>query len=555
MPATQALNSSRDARLLLAIQAFHQHEFSSIRATARAYDVPYTSLHASLNGRHSKHEKAVLSRKLRPTEEATLIRWLLSMDNRGFGLHLPELREMAYVLLSERGDTPLPNIIGKNWASNFIKRHNELKMRFTRKYDYKRAKCEDPKVIQEWFQRVIAIQEQYGIAYKDVYNFDETGFAMGVAATSKVITSSDRVGRAPVVQPGNREWVTSIECVNAMGWSIPPYLIFAGKRHISAWFQDLPKDWIIALSENGWTTDQLGLYWLINHFEPHTKTHTIGQFRLLILDGHTSHVNAEFDRFCEQHHIVPLCMPAHTSHLLQPLDVGVFSPLKRAYGLEIQSLMRLGINHIDKEDFIATYSKIRPHVITQSNIQSGFRATGLIPLDSDAVLSKLKVQIRSPSPLAPTTTSPIWQSKTPANIHQLAQQASLTKRLARLNSISPPSPMVKALEQIQKGAQLAMHEATLLASENKRLREANEHQVKKRAAPRQQLAGQLAMTAGQAAELIGQRNNSGGRAGRRINEGTQQAVTAPLSRCASCNFFGHNTDMCPIAQLARQTFF
>jgi len=89
---------------------------------------------------------------------------------------------------------------------------------------------------------------------------------------------------------------------------------------------------------------------------------------MLVLDGYTSHVNAEFDRFCEQHQIIPLYMPAYTSHLLQPLDIGVFSPLKRAYRMEVQSLMRLGINHIDKEDFIAIYIKIRPNIITQHNI-------------------------------------------------------------------------------------------------------------------------------------------------------------------------------------------
>jgi hypothetical protein len=54
---------------------------------------------------------------------------------------------------------------------------------------------------------------------------------MGVAATSKVVTSSDTVDRAVVVQPGNREWVTSIECINASGWCLPPFVILSGKLH------------------------------------------------------------------------------------------------------------------------------------------------------------------------------------------------------------------------------------------------------------------------------------------------------------------------------------
>jgi hypothetical protein len=64
-----------------------------------------------------------------------------------------------------------------------------------------------------------------------VFNFDKTGFMIGVASTLKVITSSDTVSRATVVQPGNREWVITIECVNASGWRILPFLILYGKVH------------------------------------------------------------------------------------------------------------------------------------------------------------------------------------------------------------------------------------------------------------------------------------------------------------------------------------
>jgi hypothetical protein len=58
-----------------------------------------------------------------------------------------------------------------------------------------------------------------------------------------------------------------------------------------------------------------------------------GAKRLLILYGHSSHQTAEFDDFCRQNAIICLCMPPHTSRLLQPLDVGVLGPLKRAYGI------------------------------------------------------------------------------------------------------------------------------------------------------------------------------------------------------------------------------
>jgi hypothetical protein len=58
-------------------------------------------------------------------------------------------------------------------------------------------------------------------------------------------------------------------------------------------------------------------------------------------------------------------MPPHTSHLLQPLDVSCFSPLKRAYGREVEELARQGVYHVDKIDFLAAYTRIRPIVFTQ----------------------------------------------------------------------------------------------------------------------------------------------------------------------------------------------
>ena len=48
-------------------------------------------------------------------------------------------------------------------------------------------------------------------------------------------------------------------------------------------------------------------------------------------------------------------MPAHSSHLLQPLDIGCFAVLKRAYSQMVEIKMRLGINHIDKLDFLEAY--------------------------------------------------------------------------------------------------------------------------------------------------------------------------------------------------------
>jgi hypothetical protein len=62
------------------------------------------------------------------------------------------------------------------------------------KFHSQRARDEDPVVITGWFKLVEETHQTYGILDTDIYNFDETGFIMGVAATSKVVTSSDTIG-------------------------------------------------------------------------------------------------------------------------------------------------------------------------------------------------------------------------------------------------------------------------------------------------------------------------------------------------------------------------
>lgn len=150
-----------------------------------------------------------------------------------------------------------------------------------------------------------------------------------------------------VTQSGNCERVTAIIAVNATGWALPPQIILAADNHQSQWYHAVPKDFTINVSKDGWTNDGLGLGWLQNIFESHTASRTIGRYRMLVLDGHSTHATAGFDRFCTERNSIPLYMPAHSSHPLQPLDVSCFSPLKRLYGRMITNKMRNGINAID----------------------------------------------------------------------------------------------------------------------------------------------------------------------------------------------------------------
>ena len=91
-------------------------------------------------------------------------------------------------------------------------------------------------------------------------------------------------------------------------------------------------------------------------------------------------------------------MPPYISHLPQPLDVGVFGPLKCAYGKLVKGMIEAGNNHIDKEDFLHLYPLMREVVFNRRNIYSGFAGAGLNPLDKDRVLEKITFQLRTPTP-------------------------------------------------------------------------------------------------------------------------------------------------------------
>jgi transposase len=192
--------------------------------------------------------------------------------------------------------------------------------------------------------------------------------------------------------------VTVIATINAASWSVPPFLIFASQYHLSAWYEEaeIPRNWAIAVSNNSWTNNKLEVEWL-KHFNAHTKTRVVSARRLLVLNGHKSHHSLKFKELCKENNIYTLYIPPHSSHLLQPLNVSCL-PLKRAYSRKVEALIRHHINHITKLEFLPAFKAAYNQSFTSANICSAFQGAGLVPLLPDAVLSKLNVQLRTPTP-------------------------------------------------------------------------------------------------------------------------------------------------------------
>ena len=184
----------QEGRVLLAIDAIQKQNIPTIAEAARRFDIPVLSLQRRLAGHTYRFETRANNYKLTENEEISLLQWVISMDIRGGAPRPATVQEMANILLATRGETP-SQTVGKNWVTNFVKRNPELTTRFSRRYNYERAKIEDPKITQEWFNLVLRTIQENGILQEDIYNFDETGFAMGLTVTARVVTRSEYYSR------------------------------------------------------------------------------------------------------------------------------------------------------------------------------------------------------------------------------------------------------------------------------------------------------------------------------------------------------------------------
>ncbi|ODM17099.1 hypothetical protein SI65_07498 [Aspergillus cristatus] len=153
MPPKSRNSIEQEGRIILAMSALQKKEITNIREAARLYNIPRTTLRDRLKGSSYRAEQRANGHKLTQNEEESLVQWIFSMDQRGAAPRPAHVQDMANILLSKHGDTNIKTV-GVNWATNFIKRHDELKTRFSRRYNHQRAKCEDPKIIKEWFDWV-----------------------------------------------------------------------------------------------------------------------------------------------------------------------------------------------------------------------------------------------------------------------------------------------------------------------------------------------------------------------------------------------------------------
>jgi predicted HTH domain antitoxin len=470
-----------EGRIELAISAIKNEEKISLREATTLYDVLYSTLRYRLKKRLARAFIRVNSHKFTESEENLLVQWILDLNKRELLSRPTFVKNMINHLLSLRNSTSSSRI-DKNWVFNLVKRCTELQCRYFRHYNHERAKCENRRIIEDWFKILKDTIAEHEIQADDIYNFDETDFAIELCATTKVIISADRYDQPKLLQSGNREWVTVIESVNASEWALSFYLILKGQNLQEDWFDGLPDDWRLDVSSNDWTTNEIGLKWLNKVFISAANSRRVGTHLLLILNGHGSHLTSEFDHICKKNRIISLCMSAHSSHLLQPLDVSVFAVLKRAYGGLVEQRMRLDFNIIKKEDFLDAYPAARTKAFKTQNIQNGFIATEIASFESDRVVQQLDIQLRIfiPSDSRSSNSQSFWILQTSSNTRQLHRQMNKIKNLMREKLESSSSDLVKGFDQIIKICEYGMINVIIMKKQYQDIFAANEKEKQKR---------------------------------------------------------------------------
>jgi hypothetical protein len=135
----QTLSRSDEADIRLTISSLNKHQIKTVRAAARAFNVPRTTLRERRAGIPARRDSQPNSKKLTQQEEEVIIRYILDLDIRGFAPTYAAVRDMADKLLAARD----AGQVGVYWPRNFVKRTDSLTTRFNRAYDRQRALCED----------------------------------------------------------------------------------------------------------------------------------------------------------------------------------------------------------------------------------------------------------------------------------------------------------------------------------------------------------------------------------------------------------------------------
>jgi hypothetical protein len=228
-----------EARIAQALDAIKKNEVKTVNAASVQFSVSHKTLGRRLKGVPSYAGGHESSQLLSQAEEEALLLWCKRLTAGGYPARHQVIREMAWEILTRRVAsintdgmqiaTPPP--IGQDWMKRFIKRHSELQTICSARIDLNRWKDTTPEAINKWFDEYQETHRIYNFEKHNIYNMDETGFAIGTSQCSRVVIDTTLRTRYKL-EPGHQEWVSAVECICADGSFLPPLIIMKAE-HIS----------------------------------------------------------------------------------------------------------------------------------------------------------------------------------------------------------------------------------------------------------------------------------------------------------------------------------
>jgi len=401
------------------------------QATAAKFGVQRTTLIRRHQGKTKSRADYYESRQIMTNDqERDLVNYINTLTHKGIPPTPAMVRTFIYDFTKHE--------VGKNFVGSFVRKYaEELDSKYLAPIDLARKKADSYYSYSKYFELVKEKIQQYKVQPKNMYNMDEKGFLLGVCQKTKRVFNRQLHEQGYLKgagQAGNRDWITVLATICADGTHLPPAIIYEGKSGdvSNSWLEDFdPKHQVafFAASPNGWTNDELGRNWLERVFDRTTKKKARSgrSYRLLILDGHGSHVNMDFLEYAAKHKILVAIYPPHSTHSLQPLDISLFNPLANYYSQELVKfvLYTEGEVSLTKKDFWAFFWTAYNKAFTESNIKSGWIKSGLEPFDPEVVLKKLPKKRQDRTEPAPPLSDSI-KPLSPKDTKQIRQLLSHT---------------------------------------------------------------------------------------------------------------------------------
>ena len=352
------------------------HDGMSVRRAAEEYGIPHSTLHDYVTGRVVFGAKSGPKAYLTPSEEEELVTFLSSMSSVGYSRSVKQTLEIVQAVVNKKG---IDVTVTSSWWKSFKSRHKDVVLRNPEMLTHCRITGGSDANIENYFDLLEKTIYEAEINERpcQIFNLDESGFPLN-PKPPKVIAKKGYKHPSSVTS-SERSQITVLSCCNAGGYALPPLVIFYRKTlKLDLTHGEVPGT-MYGLSDSGWMDAEIFEWWFTSHFLVYAPP---ARPLLLLMDGHSSHFSPVFVNKAAEEQVIVFCLPPHSTHKTQPLDKGVFGPLKKAWREECHSYM---VNNpgkvVTRYQFSLLFNCAWMKAMTPHNIISGFRVTGIYPID------------------------------------------------------------------------------------------------------------------------------------------------------------------------------